>query len=292
MRTLITKAVAIGGIAVALALTASCGSSTRSGQGPPTTGVPATSTTTPTTSAPTPASMDVRVYFMRGDKIDVAHRTVAATQQVAAAAMTELLSGPTPGDNSAGLTTDIPSATHLLGVNIAGGTATVDLTSDFAAGGGSLSITARLAQVTYTLTQFPTIGSVVFHLDGKAVTVFGGEGIILDHPSTRATFESVTPAILVEFPGRGWAVQSPVRVAGTANVFEGQFQAEITDNTGRVIASQAISATSGTGTRGTFDATVSFPATATGPATLNVFDISAKDGSRIDTVTIPLQVAG
>ena len=296
MRRFLTKtAVSVSVIAV-LAVTASCGSSTKNGQGPTTrpatTTAPSTSGPTSSTTTTTPATMDVRVYLMQGDKIGVAHRTITATQQVATAAMTELLAGPTASDSAAGLTTAIPSGTLLLGINIAGGTATVDLTGAFAGGGGSLSMTARLAEVTYTLTQFPTITGVDFRLDGKAVTVFGGEGIILDHPATRTGFESLTPAILVEFPGRGWAVETPLRVAGTANVFEAQFQAEITLSGGRVIATKSIQATSGTGTRGTFDTTISFPSSARGPATLTVFDTSAKDGSRIDVVTIPLELAG
>ena len=304
MRPSFTKVIAAGSLAIALAATASCASSTKSRQNPTTTAPPATSSTVPstpapstsmptsTTTTPTPATLDVRVYFMHGDKIDVAHRTVTATRQIATAAMTELLAGPNPTDSAAGLATAIPSASKLLGINIAGGVATVDLTGAFATGGGSLSMAGRLAQVTYTLTQFPTINSVVFHLDGKAVTVFGGEGIILDHPATRGSFESVTPAILVEFPGRGWAVQTPLRVSGSANVFEAQFQAELTDSAGRVIATQNIHASAGTGTRGTFDTTIAFPVSASGPATLTVFDTSAKDGSRIDVVTIPLNLAG
>ena len=301
MRTLLTKLLVGGSVVAAVALTAACGSATRSGQSPTTprppastttSSTPATSTTRPTTSttAPTPATMDVRVYFMQGDKIGVAHRTITATRQTATAAMTELLAGPTASDSAAGLTTAIPSGTLLLGINVAGGTATVDLTGTFASGGGSLSMFGRLAQVTYTLTQFPSVTGVVFHLDGKAVTVFSGEGIVLDHPATRSGFESVTPPILVEFPGRGWAVDTPLRIAGTANVFEAQFQAELTSK-GRVIGTQTIHATSGTGTRGSFDTTIAFPSSVSGPATLTVFDISAKDGSRIDVVSIPLELA-
>ena len=293
----------IGLAALGLVGTAgACGSSSRSTQTSPTTASASTTAPTtvvpettipPTTSTSQPAStVDVRVYFLHGEKIDVAHRTVTATSLMATAAMTELLAGPSPADQAAGLSTTVPAGTRLLGINVANGVATVDLSGTVASGGGSLSMTARLAQVTYTLTQFPTINAVAFNLDGKPVSVFGGEGIILDHPATRAGFESLTPAILVEYPGRGWAVQSPVRVAGTANVFEAQFQAEITDGSGVVIASQGIRATSGTGTRGSFSTTVAFPKGASGAATLRVFDISPKDGARIDVVTIPLQLAG
>jgi len=176
----------------------------------------------------------------------------------------------------------------LLGIAIGNGTATVDLSGAFESGGGSLSMLGRLAQVTYTLTQFPTVGSVVFHVDGKPVTAFGGEGIVLDHPATRATFESVTPAILVESPARGSVVSSPLRITGTADVFEAQFQAELTDATGAVIVTQPVHATAGTGTRGTFDATLTFAST--GKATLTVFDLSPKDGSRTDQIEIPLDL--
>ncbi len=245
---------------------------------------------TTTTTQPAAQTADVRVYYLRGDTLGVAHRTITATARVATAAVTELLAGPTPADSAAGLTTAIPVGTRLLGVTIADGTATVDLTSTFESGGGSLSMAGRLAQVTYTLTQFPTVTQVVFNLDGKPVTVFGGEGIILDHPATRASFETLTPAILVEYPGRGWAVQSPLRIAGNANVFEAQFQAELTDTTGTVIASADIHATAGTGTRGTFDTTLPFTLAASGPGVLTVFDTSPKDGTRIDVVQLPLQL--
>lgn len=235
--------------------------------------------------------MDLRVYFLHGDKIDVAHRAVPATQSVAAAAMTQLLAGPAAADRTAGLASAIPSATRLLGINIADGTATVDLSGDFASGGGSLSMSGRLAQVTYTLTQFPSVSQVTFRMDGKPVTVFGGEGILLDHPSTRASFETLTPPILAEFPGRGWTVQSPIRVTGTANVFEAQFTVELTDASGRVLAHQPVHATSGSGTRGTFDTIVHYTLATAGTGTLSLFDNSPKDGSQIDLVQIPVQLS-
>jgi len=286
----------IGAVAAAALGIVACSSSPHSSAPPasaPSTTATATAGTATTavpltTTAAPAATMDVRVYFMRGDKLDVAHRAVAPTQQVATAAMQALLAGPTADEAAAGLGTAVPTGTRLLGISIAGGGATVDLTGAFAGGGGSLSMMARLAQVTFTLTQFPTVERVAFHLDGKPVTAFGGEGIMLDHPATRATFESVAPAILVESPARGSAVQSPLRITGSANVFEAQFQAELAGPDGAVIAHQAVHATSGTGTRGTFDVTIPF--TASGTATLRVFDLSPKDGARTDIVEVPLQL--
>ncbi len=47
---------------------------------------------------------------------------------------------------------------------------------------------ARLAQVVYTITQFPTVKGVVFSLDGEPIDVLGGEGIIIDQPLTRRDY--------------------------------------------------------------------------------------------------------
>lgn len=226
---------------------------------------------------------------MRGDKLAVTGRTVPATQKVATTALDLLLAGPTAAETRMGLASTIPAGTALRSVSVADGIATVDLSATYASGGGSLSMTARLAQVTYTLTQFPTVKGVVFRLDGSPVTVFGGEGIVLDHPATRAGFESVTPAILVESPTPGSRVTSPLRIWGSANVFEAAFQLELVDGAGKVLAAQPVRATSGTGTRGSFDITVPFSA-APGGAVLNLFDLSAKDGTRQDQVSVSLEL--
>ena len=87
----------------------------------------------------------------------------------------------------------MPSGTRLLGVSIDRSMATVDLTSEYQAGGGSLSMQLRLGQVVYTLTQFPTIKSVRFQLDGAPVNVFSSEGIVLDHPVGRSAYKQLAP---------------------------------------------------------------------------------------------------
>jgi hypothetical protein len=175
------------------------------------------------------------------------------------------------------MTTCIPAGTRLLGISVTNGTARVDLSKSFESGGGSLSMAARLAQVVYTLTQFPTVSRVVFSLEGRRVTVFGGEGIILDHPATRASFEYVTPAILVEAPSPGQDVASPVCVSGTANVFEAELWADLTTSSGRVLARRHIRATSGTGTRGTFSATLSYSSAKSQNGYVVAYDLSPKE---------------
>ena len=109
-------------------------------------------------------------------------RTHEATQAVGAAALTDLLAGPTEVERSDGISTAVPAGTRLLGLVVSDGLATVDLSSEFESGGGSLSMMARLGQVDCTLDQFPTVDGVSFELDGEPVDVFSGEGIVLDKP--------------------------------------------------------------------------------------------------------------
>lgn len=84
-------------------------------------------------------------------------------------------------------------------------------------------------------------------------------------------------------------MRSPLAVRGTADVFEAMFRAELVDAKGRLLAATQVHASSGTGTRGTFDFVLTFTA-APGPASLRLFDLSAKDGSRQDLVTVPLHL--
>ena len=114
-------------------------------------------------------------------------RTHKATPRVATATVEALLAGPTPAERVSGVSTAIPAGTQLLGISIDGGVATVDLTSEYQSGGSSHSMQVRLGQVVCTLTQFPTVRSVRFRLDGAPVNVLSSEGIVLDHPSAGTT---------------------------------------------------------------------------------------------------------
>jgi germination protein M len=251
-------------------------------------------TTTTISSATTTAlagdTTMVRVYFSGGEKICAATRVIPKTREVGAAAMRALLEGPTEVEKQAGMVSTIPEGTTFLGLDVKNGVATVDLSQEYSSGGGSLSMFMRLAEVVFTLTQFPTVDGVNFKLDGKPIDVLGGEGIIIDHPMTRADYEDMSPAILVESPTVGQTVGSPLRITGTANVFEAVFQIKIVNQEGLVIANETVMATSGTGTRGTFDVTIPFTVDKAGRGAIIVFADSPKDGSPINVVEIPLQL--
>jgi hypothetical protein len=229
------------------------------------------------------------VYFLHGEKVSPAPRTVTAPA-TATAAVRALLAGPDRYERAHGRTTAVPSGTRLRSLVVRHHVATVDLSGRYDDGGGSLSMRERLAQVVFTVTRFPTVHKVAFEVDGKAVTSFGGEGIVLNGPVGRADFEDRAPAVLVESPMIGDTARTPLRVWGSANTFEAQFRLKVTDTTGRTAADVMVKATSGTGTRGTFDVTFPYKAARTGPGLLTAYFLSAKDGRPVTVDTVPLTV--
>jgi spore germination protein GerM len=228
----------------------------------------------------------IRAYFILGSFQDNAGlvpvvRNIPRTQAVGAAAMGELLKGPNDAElgGRPAMYTTIPDGTSFLGLTIDGGVATVNLSKEFESGGGSASVIGRLAQVVYTLTQFPSVKGVLFQLDGEPVTVFSGEGVVLDEPVGRDDYTDQLPAIFVDRPAWGGVLGNPARLVGMANAFEATFRVEILDGQGRSLAAGPVMATCGSGCWGTFDVTIRYNLGKAGWGTLRVFEPSAKDGS-------------
>jgi hypothetical protein len=213
--------------------------------------------TAPTTTGTTSVSeIALKLYFYRGNALVPVTVHVPETQAVASAAIGALLAGP-----PAGYRTALPAGLRLESVAVAKGVATAHF---------SLPVSSHTArgQVVYTLTQFPTITSS----DG----------------STRADFADLTPAaaIFIAEPKRDSTVASPVRVNGTADVFEGTLAVDVWSG-GTLLRTQTIQATSGTGTRGTWSVTLDLPA---GPAKLEFYEPSAENGSHLHTAEVDLTV--
>lgn len=238
-----------------------------------------------------PAQAALGVYLVRDEQVSPVRRHVPHTAGVARAALEQLLAGPSAAEADAGYGTLVPDGTELLDVAVADGVATVDLSQEFTSGGGSLSMQLRVAQVVYTLTRFPTVERVAFRIEGEPVAAIGGEGIVVSPAVGRGAFEGVTPQILVEEPLPGDVVTAPLRVRGTANVFEATVSLDVEGEDGSTLASTFTTATAGTGTWGTFAAAVELPAAASGPIRLVAFERSAQDGSRIHVVEVPLELS-
>ena len=226
----------------------------------------------------------VRSYFWLGglpgsDGLVAVLREVPGTKSVATAAVNALLAGPTSGETARSITTAVPDGSKLLHLSIESGVATVDLSAEFESGGGSASVMTRLGQMVYTLTQFPTVKSVVFQIEGVTRTSFSSEGVILDKPVTRADYVSLLPDIWVDRPAFNAAIGNPAHVTGNANVFEATFRISILDASGTAVADVQAMASCGTGCRGTFDTTIAYTVAKGQYGTLRVYNPSAKDGT-------------
>jgi hypothetical protein len=215
---------------------------------------------------------------------------VEQTEAIATAATAQLLGGPTSAEKAAGLSTAIPAGTKLLHISIATSVATVDLSKEFTSGGGSASMFMRVAQVVYTETQFHTVTGVRFKVEGKLLKVLGGEGIILNGPQTRAMWRDQLPPILVTSPWIAQRVTSPMRVAGSANVFEATVSIKVVAG-GNVLLKTTTMASCGTGCRGTFSKLIGFNVGADTRATVLVYEVSARNGNAINVVRIPVTLA-
>jgi germination protein M len=290
----------IAPLSVVVGLLAACGSTTESSRSTsaPTTVVTSTvpdntvpDTTSPdTTVAPTLPAETVRVaaYFVRDERLAVVGRDVSGWDGVPV--MEALLAGPTVTEADLGITTMIPDGTEVLGVNVQGSEATVNLSSEFESGGGSLSMTLRVAQVVYALTQLPDVDTVRFQIDGEPRDMIGGEGIVVD-PASRAEFEeSVLPNILLEQPFDGDALTNPIVIGGMTNAFEATVNYQVLAVDGTLITEGYTTALCGTGCWGGFSTEIALPVGTVGPVTLKVFDYSEADGtSMLDLVQITLR---
>ena len=258
---------------------------------------PSTLPSNPPSGEPSPSApaetMIVRAYYVLAGTPGVEGlvptlRVVPKTTGVARAALNALLDADTVIAKYPQLSTGIPSGTKLLGIAIKNGVATVDFSSEFESGGGSASAKYRLGQVTYTLTQYPTVRSVLFQVEGQTVTTFGSEGIVLDGPQTRNDFEDLLPSIFVDRPAFGAAAGNPARITGNADVFEATFRVALLDGSGKSLVDQRAMATCGTGCRGTFDVTLQYDLPKAQYGTLRVYFGSAKDGSPQDIRDYPV----
>lgn len=278
-----------------------------SGETAPSRPDPATAPTG-TTAAPEPAvssdsegsvtdladqTIPIQVWFLtEGDRgmpqLYLHHVAVPPARAIGRAALEQLLKGVPPSLTGKAFTI-VPKDTKLLGLTIEDGTARVDFTRAFEdTGVGTTVDGSQIAQVVYTLTQFPTVKRVEFLLEGEPVEMLGGHGIVLDGPQSRKDFRSMLPPIVVESPRPGEKVVDRVFLTGISNVFEAtvsyRFRSSKTD---RILQKGFTTATCGSGCYGKFSQMVplEFPAQA---VTLEVFESSAEDGSPLHIVKLPV----
>ena len=197
----------------------------------------------------------------------------------------ELMYGLTPSEIDLGLSTAIPEGADLIGIDLADGIASVNVNAAFEDGAGTFSIGARLAQLVYTVTTFdPDISGVRLAVEGAPIEVFSSEGLVLDDPMTRQSFEGFAPGILIESPGFDGHAPPPLTITGVAATFEGSFQLEILDGDGTIVADVPFVQTDNGAGWGRFEVIFEASQLPAMPTELQirVYELSALDGSVIN----------
>jgi Sporulation and spore germination/Immunoglobulin-like domain of bacterial spore germination len=263
-------------------LAAGCGKDDQPGETGSATAAVATTVTdagTTTTEEPTttaPAEEFGRVYqawFVSDGQLALTWAQGEPTVGVLTEAMLLLLQGPASGDTE----TAIPAGTELVNLGLKGGTATVDLSGEFAA-----ADELAIAQVVFTATQFGTVGRVKLLVEGEPLAA-------APTPKRRKNFADLLPPIVVETPSGLQPVESTFTVAGTSNVFEANVTILVLDEDGNELFRDFTTATCGTGCRGRYKSTITVDFGDAESGTLVVQDDDADgDGEPSYKVEIPL----
>lgn len=206
------------------------------------------------------------------------------------AALQAMLAGLNAAELAAvpAMSTLLPEGTRLLELQLGdGGVATVDLSTEFEAA-GSANAKGRLAQVVYTLTQFPTITAVRFKIAGVPITTFTDAQLPLDPPVDRSDYTHVLPVIFLDNPAWGARIGNPAHLIGLANAFEAQFLVRIMDAGGHEIATTSVMASCGSGCWRAFDAPLLYSVTTAGPGRVQAYEVSEVDGSAVNLTDYPV----
>lgn len=166
---------------------------------------PSDSTATPAPTSPEPTAnsaasdekptQTAQIYWLKntGTKLELAPVEVSVKADannpdaVLKGAFEQLLS---PSSSAEVVNANaIPAGTQLKSVAVKGDGIYVDLSSEFADGGGSAGIVGRLAQVLYTATSLDSTAAVWILVDGQPLTTLGGEGLEIPQPLTRENFQ-------------------------------------------------------------------------------------------------------
>jgi sporulation and spore germination protein/immunoglobulin-like protein involved in spore germination len=233
---------------------------------------PATST-----AATAVSTVPVQAYFYLGAELVPVSVQVPRAGGIDAAARA-LLAGPPFGYRTA-----VPAGTTFAGMTVAGGTARATFS-------GTLAGAPRTAQaqIVYTLTQFPKVTAVRIDAGGAPVSLSNGAEKAIVSPATRGDYTDLTSGapIFVSAPIRDSTVTTPVRVAGTASVFEGAVAIDAWSG-GKIVKTDSVSATLGAPNRGTFTDSLDL---APGRYRLVFYEPSATDGSHLHTTTVNIVV--
>lgn len=202
-------------------------------------------------------------------------------------AAVELLLAGEPADPD--YTSLWPAGTRLLGVDVGGGTATVDLSGQALAGSaGSAFEQATVQQLVHTVTAAdPALEAVRLTVDGTPRQTLWG-AVRVDGDLTRAPQAEVLGPVWVLTPAEGGTVAQGGTVGGVATVFEATVSWQWVQD-GAVLAEGSSTASEGGPGRGDWTAPVDVPP---GDYELRASARSAEDGRETFVDTKSVTVTG
>lgn len=101
-----------------------------------------------------------------------------------------LIKGPTFDEKGKGCMTLIPDGTRLLSATVRDGVAYISFSDEFEFNKvGVEGYLAQLMQIVYTATQFSTVKSVQFLINGQKKEYLGSEGVWIGSPLSQSTFK-------------------------------------------------------------------------------------------------------
>lgn len=104
-------------------------------------------------------------------------------------AINSLLSGPNAAESKTGCRSLIPSGTKLYSAVVRNGVATLNFSEEFEFNTyGVEGYLGQLMQIVYTATNFSSVQSVQFLIEGEKKEYLGSEGVWIGSPLSRASF--------------------------------------------------------------------------------------------------------
>jgi hypothetical protein len=224
------------------------------------------------TTAPAPAAApDLGVWFVKdGALVRVPVPDATGGPGAERRALEALLAG-----SPAGYESEVKPGTMIESFAIADTIATIKLS-------GRTPVDRGLEQIVATLTDFDDVNWVRFGVE---------EGLV-DRTLASGAVDAAPPVELVRAEAN--AGGTAISFAGTADTFEANVQVRVVQGD-KVLASTFVTATCGSGCRGSFAGTIDLPTplveTAAGKVRLEAFTTSAEDGSVQNVVGLDVMPA-
>lgn len=143
------------------------------------------------TASPQPLGPMATIYLVARNRLRPVPRQLPGVDPPAEA-VKAVLDGPSAQEAAQGIGTDVPARARLVSLKTAGSVATVELSAEFGTVSGTEQVLA-VAEIVYTLTEFPQVRAVAFVLQGQQVEVPDASGSLSAAPRTRADYAALAP---------------------------------------------------------------------------------------------------